>query len=121
MNWPLFLEISAGMAVMCLLTWYLFKPGKPPQEQYLTPEQQIRLVALLRERLPSAQCSLCKHNSLTIGTLITAVREFNKGLLLLGAPVTPLVHLICDKCGNTMSFSAIKLGVVNPTNGDITL
>lgn len=61
-------------------------------------------------------CPVCKNESWTINNVVTEMREFQNGDLILGgnSAIVPFVTLSCSNCGNTLFFNAITTGAILP-------
>ena len=61
-------------------------------------------------------CPICKNESWTVNNVITEMREFQNGDLILGgtSAIMPFVSLTCSRCANTLFLNAIRIGVVSP-------
>lgn len=57
-------------------------------------------------------CVICGLNNWNVHAKPLQLTEFNRGALLLGGPVIPVVAVTCMNCGNTHLFNAILLGAV---------
>lgn len=54
-----------------------------------------------------------------MNTIIEA-REFQNGNIILGgeSAIVPYVSITCNRCGNSLLFNAIQLGIVQPNNNE---
>ena len=59
-------------------------------------------------------CQVCGKSNWSIDEHIFQLSEFHEGKILAPGVVIPLVSISCGNCGNTITMSAIKLGVVEP-------
>jgi len=80
----------------------------------LTPEQRNRVVEKLRQFQGVEVCSYCQSNEWNISDSIFELREFHGGSITFGGGIYPVVPMTCAKCGNTLFFNAIMLGVIEP-------
>jgi hypothetical protein len=87
------------------------------------PDDKVSIVIeRLRNKLPKLPlCWACGTGKWNINPELFQYLPFNKGSLVVGGPVLPVVVLHCDNCGHTITFSAIQLGMVDPKTGDLAL
>src|ERR1700691_5481191 len=64
-------------------------------------------------------CEMCGNDAWAIDPYVLELREFAKGMVIVGAPVLPLVSMHCTRCGNSKLFNAISLGVVDLGTGEV--
>jgi predicted nucleic-acid-binding Zn-ribbon protein len=57
-------------------------------------------------------CPVCRNKHWKINDTIFEMREFSEGKLDIAGKVFPVIIIICDRCGYTITFNAIMLGVV---------
>ena len=60
-------------------------------------------------------CPVCGERLWGVNKTIMELREFNNGDIVIGGNSTmmPLVTLTCSKCGNTLFFNALRLGLID--------
>ena len=65
-------------------------------------------------------CPICGNNSWNVNRVITEMREFQNGDLILGgeSAIMPFVSMTCNKCAHTLFINAISVGVVQPHKSD---
>ena len=72
--------------------------------------------------LPSKNgCLFCGHKQLNVGNVIDTT-EYNDGIpaaLIQGASHIPLIEVVCERCGFSHLFNAIKLGVIDRRTGKL--
>lgn len=83
----------------------------------LTDEQKDALIKKLNsfwKEIPI--CIVCKNNVWTIADMVFELREFHGGTLVLGGggKIYPVVTMMCERCGYTMFFNALSLGLYKP-------
>jgi predicted nucleic-acid-binding Zn-ribbon protein len=57
-------------------------------------------------------CPICNNTQWSASESLAELRQFDKGNLVVGGKVYPLLVLICKTCGYTLLFNAIKTGLV---------
>ena len=57
-------------------------------------------------------CPICQKNNWNISDTVYEIREFQGGGLVVGGPVYPTIGVICNVCGHTLFFNALKLGII---------
>ncbi len=86
----------------------------------LSENQQSKLLEFLNSKwVGERNCPICNENNWNLHPEMYELRTFNKGKMVLGGPLVPLVILECKNCGNTFSINAIKAGIVPPEAGGI--
>lgn len=84
----------------------------------MTPEQCSAALMRLREVWPGpGGCSLCSSNEWVLSNIVEAPDFFNTPR----APtvgVVPLLLVSCKKCGLTLTFNAVLLGLVSRDTGE---
>lgn len=58
------------------------------------------------------QCPICQQSKWALNPMISELRSFQKGQLVVGGPVFPIINLNCSNCGYVLQFSAMQLGIV---------
>ena len=83
-----------------------------------TESQNQKINDHLTKYWTDSQCPICHSTKWELSEVPVEVREWEGGSLLIGteASVLPLVALMCDKCGYIRFFSALKIGVVQPSD-----
>jgi len=59
-------------------------------------------------------CPCCSVNDWTISDTVFEFRAFHGGGLVVGGSVYPAVGIVCNICGYTLFYNAIKIGIVKP-------
>jgi hypothetical protein len=65
------------------------------------------------------KCWVCGTKNWSVLPSLFEMREFDGGSLNLSGDLVPLLVLSCVHCGNTVMFSAIKLGIVPPRKEEV--
>lgn len=89
----------------------------------LTKEQQSSVLSKLNEYKDKRRpCSICGNNNWTLSDTVFEIREFTKGIWSVEGPLStmPLIAVSCTECGHTKFISAIKIGIIQPTNSSDT-
>jgi len=61
------------------------------------------------------KCPICKHQYWIANDMILQLMQWQqKNVLAIGAPVQPVISLICKNCGYTIFFNAMISGVIEP-------
>ena len=84
----------------------------------LPPEQQERVLETL-QNVWQQQCSSCGQKKWILNDKVFELREYNKGDIVGGAAIIPLMVGSCAGCGNTIFFNAIALDIIDPQTGDL--
>jgi hypothetical protein len=85
-------------------------------------EKHGKLLAALNSKVTfPIPCPLCHTADWDLNPEIFQYSPYSKGTLVAGGLLFPVILLVCKKCGNTISISAVKLGIVNPETGDLSL
>jgi hypothetical protein len=66
-----------------------------------------------------AICPICQEITKKEIAGIMELRDYHEGDFIVGGGVTPVVTVICSKCGSTHFFNAIKLGIVDKSTGKL--
>lgn len=63
-------------------------------------------------------CPICNHSQWTVNNLVTEMREFQNGDLILGgdSAIMPFVSITCNNCAHTLFINAIQIGLIQPQN-----
>lgn len=77
----------------------------------LTPEQEQKFQKHMSTM--QGQCQVCGSKNWSIFEQMMEMRPYEGGTLVAGGAVVPLVVTYCNKCGQTVFFSAGILGLVN--------
>ena len=64
-------------------------------------------------------CPICSKVTSWGVSNISEMKEYNDGNYCHGAAVCPLIRVTCNRCGYTILFNAIALGVVDPVTGKV--
>jgi|LakMenEpi03Aug12_release.lakeMendotaPanAssembly.Ray.scaffolds.fasta_scaffold4292745_1 hypothetical protein len=86
----------------------------------LTETQSKKVIAAINNKIKWDNCSVCKHPPHYQSGTFLELREYNEGVKIDGAPITPLIPVYCKHCGHTQLFSAIMLGLVDG-NGKVLI
>lgn len=66
----------------------------------------------------SSGCWVCGENDWTIPPFLMELREFHGGPVVVGrSRYVPLLVVTCKNCGNTVTFNAFVLGILDPAEG----
>jgi rubredoxin len=60
-------------------------------------------------------CPICGSEDWITFEKAWECREFNRGNLVAGGPVLPLVAMMCNVCGHVLLFNAIAVRAIQPT------
>jgi len=86
----------------------------------LSEEQKKRVEEHLnKETSGRFLCSVCSARGWVLSERVFELPEFQARGSIIGGPRIPLVAAICKKCGNTLFFSAIHMGVVEPIKEEV--
>ncbi|NBO53119.1 MAG: hypothetical protein EBU84_00680 [Actinobacteria bacterium] len=86
----------------------------------LTDSQRKLLIKKIHEVWTGDRpCPICSKVTSWGISNISQMTEYNGGNYCPGALVCPLIRVTCDRCGYTILFSAIALGVVDPVTGKV--
>ena len=59
-------------------------------------------------------CPICNNSNWGIeNRLVTPIGISEKKSIMLGGQISPLIQIMCDKCGYTFFMNALKLGVLD--------
>ena len=84
----------------------------------LTEEQMNKALETIRKRWTSPQhCNVCGKSDWGVDDTIYQLSEYRPDKVQPTFKVKPLVTLICNNCGHTITMNAIHLGVVEPQKG----
>ena len=72
----------------------------------LTDEQINKVEKKLTKYFNKGKCPICKNDTWILSQHTFKIHELN------GERLMPLIVLICDKCGCTSLFNAIKLKII---------
>jgi len=71
------------------------------------------LVKFLTSKWKNTPCPMCHVGSFNVSDTIYELREFNQGALVIGgAPIIPVIPIICNNCGNTVLVNALLSGAI---------
>jgi len=76
------------------------------------------MIKFLNDKWKGKPCLMCGEGSWAIQNKTFQLMEFNKGSLVVGGPIIPVIPVICNNCGNTVLVSAITAGVVEKKGGE---
>jgi hypothetical protein len=86
----------------------------------LTGAQQQLIVRQLQKFWKGDRiCPACAEKTKWEISGIMELREYNEGNIILGGKLTPVIIVVCEKCGGTQLFNAIKLELVDRNSGKI--
>ena len=82
------------------------------------PEKQKKAIAWLDEKWPIEKrgCEICGSKVWSISTDFITPLIF-EGNIHLGGRAYPCVGVICQNCGNTKCFNAVKMGLLEEVRG----
>lgn len=79
----------------------------------LTDELSRKAIAWLNANWQGDRaCPVCHHNNWTVNPHVFEFRPYEKGALVVGGLVYPVVLVICNHCGSTLMFSAMRMGLL---------
>tara|TARA_B100000315_G_C14301142_1_gene461914 strand:- start:316 stop:606 length:291 start_codon:yes stop_codon:yes gene_type:complete len=61
-------------------------------------------------------CPVSEDSDWQVGTHLVNVSRFTPGSVMIGGITYPFVMLICQNCGYTHFFNAVKIGVSEPAS-----
>lgn len=83
------------------------------QNGLLDNSEKGKIKEWLDPRTPSTiQCPACKNAGWDIADHLVELHVRIPGKQVLGGTVYPLAQLICQTCGFTMLFNAVRMGVI---------
>ncbi len=86
----------------------------------LTAAQQQLIVRQIQAYWPGERkCPVCVEKTNWEISGIMELREYNEGNLVVGGGVTPVVIMVCSRCGGTQLFNAIKTKIVDGNTGKL--
>ena len=84
----------------------------------LTKEQARQVISHITNATNNGAviCPICKHSQWSVNNIITEMREFHNGDLIVGgdSAIMPFVSISCNNCGHTLFINAIKAGIIAP-------
>ena len=80
-------------------------------------EARKKAVFWIESKKSTRACDCCSHNSWTLSEDVVTTPILANGSAIFGGKSYPYVMLICNNCGNTKFFNAVKMGILNPANG----
>jgi len=91
-------------------------PSDPRDPQRLTKEQKELVKDYLVKNWPSPRtCPISGHTDWTIvDHLISPAVYTQGGMQVVGGSAYPQVMVVCQGCGYTVYFNAVKMGIVPP-------
>ena len=86
----------------------------PSDSGQITSDDKRRVEDWLKDNwiVATKACPISGHNDWIIGDHIVQPNTYAGGGLSVGGTGYPMVMLICNGCGYTMYFNAVKLGLV---------
>ena len=89
-----------------------FLPEPPDTSGTLTQEQRTKIQEWLKKHWRGQiGCPISGHNSWIIGDHIVAPPIQIGGGITIGRASYPQIMLICNECGYTIYFNAVKIGL----------
>lgn len=85
----------------------------------LTPEETQKIVEWLDKKWTNRVCAACGQRDWEVDKNIAAPPVYNRTTYVLGGPIFPWVVVTCKNCGNSLAFSAVKMGLMGDMPGDI--
>jgi hypothetical protein len=82
-------------------------------------QQQLLVRQIEKFWPPPRRCPTCQSTERLEISGIMELRDYHEGNFIVGGGVTPVVILVCSKCGGTQLFNAIKLEVVDRNTGKL--
>jgi len=73
-----------------------------------------KIIEHLENKWGGRPCPMCQVGSWQVQDAIFQIMEFNKGALVMGGPVVPLIPVTCNNCGYTVLLNAIITGILVP-------
>ena len=72
------------------------------------------IIDFLTKTWNNKNCFICGGNEWSVNDKVYELREFNEGNLVLGgrASITPVIPVVCEKCGNTVFINALITGLL---------
>lgn len=82
----------------------------------LTDRQKTTILSTLNAKGVKAMCPMCGKNSWEIGGELVSTTALNPGgTMVVGAPIVPMIQLICTNCGFVSHHAAAVMGIqINP-------
>ena len=86
----------------------------------LSEEHKKRVKEHISKETPGRLlCSVCSGQEWVLSDRVFELPEFQARGLIIGGPRIPVVVVTCKKCGNTLFFNAIHVGVVEPIKKEV--
>lgn len=82
------------------------------KDHFFSKEKQEKATKWLNDKLQNKKCECCGDNTWHVADFLVAPPRFESGTIL-GGKVMPQVAIICNNCGNTKYFNAIKMGIID--------
>ena len=79
----------------------------------LTQQQQLEVLKKINDLLGTFRCPVCGSTSWVVEETILKLTEFGAYFAVSSNRIYPVLVMSCTKCGNTLMFNAVKLGLVN--------
>lgn len=88
-------------------------------EKKFDDEKQRKALHWIDQKWPQAnrECEICGAMKWSVSTDFTTPLVFDGGLHI-GGRSYPTVNVVCENCGNTKYFNAIKMGILEEKIGD---
>jgi hypothetical protein len=78
------------------------------------PFDSDALLRFLSEKWKGTNCPMCKVGDWLVQDDLFELRQFQRGALMIGGPVIPVVPVGCSNCGHTVLVNAITAGALKP-------
>lgn len=66
-----------------------------------------KIKKVLVEKWGNKSCPMCNNNNWNIQDRCFQLMQYNKGSMVVGGPVIPIIPVTCTNCGNTVLVNAI--------------
>lgn len=71
-----------------------------------------QIIDFLNDKWKSNTCPYCGKQEWNVTESVFELREFNEGNLNVGGPITPVIPITCQNCGNTVFINALTSGLL---------
>lgn len=82
----------------------------------MNDEIKKKAIAWFEEKKKIRTCDCCGENSWMLSEDIVTTPIFSNSGMIIGGKSYPHVMLICNNCGNTKLFNAVKMGILPPSD-----
>jgi hypothetical protein len=89
--------------------------------RYFDDDKKEKAIDWIQDKWPEGKrtCECCSASSWTVADdLICPLNIIREGIPSFGAHLYPSVLLVCNNCGNSKLFNAVKMGIVSPNTTD---